>query len=419
MSWSLIFKIAWTHLYSRKRQTLVAALGVTFGIAAYIIMMSFMTGLNGLLDGMILNRTPHVRLYNEIMPSPMQPIEMSTFHQEKMKVIHSVKPKRSQLRIANAQPVINFLKSQPEVLSAIPQVRSQGFYLGGSTELNGSLLGVDVLLESRYYQLGDYVVQGSPQDLSRNENGIILGAGVADKLSLSLGDNIQVSSSQGMILSLKIVGIYQSGLADIDNVQSYVNIKTAQRLMGESENYITDINVKLKQLADAPALAKKWSSLFKTSAIDLQTANAQFETGTSIRNMISYAVSITLLIVAGFGIYNTLNMLIYEKMNDIAILKATGFSGTDVKYIFITQAMLIGVLGGIFGLLVGFLGSVAIDNASFETEALPTLKTFPVNFEWSFYVIGVVFALTFTFLAGYLPAKRAERIDPVDIIRGQ
>jgi len=78
--------------------------------------------------------------------------------------------------------------------------------------------------------------------------------------------------------------------------------------------------------------------------------NAQFETGSNIRNLITYAVSITLLIVAGFGIYNIQNMLIYEKMNDIAILKAIGFSGSDVQWIFLSQATFIGVAGGILGL---------------------------------------------------------------------
>ena len=134
--------------------------------------------------------------------------------------------------------------------------------------------------------------------------------------------------------------------------------------------------------------------------------------------MITYAVSITLLIVAGFGIYNILNMLIYEKMKDIAILKATGFSGQDVQLIFMSQAMIIGVIGGVFGLFMGFGLSHLIDQVPFETEALPTIKTFPVNFQPWYYVIGITFALISTFIAGYLPSKKAKKIDPVRIIRG-
>jgi lipoprotein-releasing system permease protein len=215
------------------------------------------------------------------------------------------------------------------------------------------------------------------------------------------------------------VGIYQSGLADVDNVQSFVNLNTAQQLNGEGSNYITDINVKLFDMEEAPVMARQISKDHDITAKDIQDANAQFETGSQIRNLITYAVSITLLIVAGFGIYNILNMFIYEKMNDIAILKATGFSGGDVRSIFISQALIIGILGGILGLIVGFFVSVLISHTPFETEALPTIKTYPVNFDGAYYIIGMTFALLSTFLAGYLPARKAQYIDPVDIIRGQ
>ena len=189
--------------------------------------------------------------------------------------------------------------------------------------------------------------------------------------------------------------------------------------MGQKDNYITDINIKLFDMEKAPALAKEMREMFQITATDIQSANAQFETGSSIRTLISYAVSITLLIVAGFGIYNILNMLIYEKMNDIAILKATGFSGQDVKWIFISQALIIGLFGGFLGLLLGYGVTAIIDRTPFETEALPTIKTFPVVYDLKYYLIGIVFAMVSTFLAGYFPSKKAEKIDPVDIIRGQ
>ena len=111
-------------------------------------------------------------------------------------------------------------------------------------------------------------------------------------------------------------------------------------------------------------------------------------------------------------------MLIYEKMKDIAILKATGFSGKDVQYIFMAQAILIGILGGLLGLLIGFGLSHLIDNTPFETDALPTITTYPVNYNATYYFIGIGFALLSTFVAGYLPSNRAKKIDPVKIIRG-
>jgi lipoprotein-releasing system permease protein len=415
----LILSISKTHLLSRKKQSLIAALGVTFGIGTYIIMMGFMNGLNGLLDGLILNRTPHVHLYNEIQVSKKQPVDLLTTYESKERFVRSVKPIQSQTRIHNAIPLINFLEKQPYAKGITAQVKAQAFYLGGSIQLNGSITGVDVMKEATLYNLGDYIVEGSCHALESNENGILLGAGVAKKLSIKVGDGVQLASTKGEILSLQVEGLYQSGLADIDNIQSYVNLKTAQRLMGEGGNYITDINVKLYDIEKATDLAKDMEKLFHIRAVDIQQANAQFETGSTVRTLISYAVSITLLIVAGFGIYNILNMLIYQKMNDIAILKATGFSSKDVKWIFISQAVFIGLIGSIIGLIVGYGVCVIIDNTPFDTPALPTIKTFPVEYRIKYYFIGIVFGMMSTFFAGYLPSRRAEKMDPVDIIRGQ
>ena len=416
--WRLILSIARTHLLTKMKSTVTASLGVTFGIGAYITLVSFMTGLNHMLDDLILNQTPHIHLYNEVQPSPEQPLQRAVDFQDDLLQIRSVKPKQGQLKIHNALPILKHLKSRPEVLGATPQLRAQIFYLSGPLDLGGVLTGVDILEEARLSNIEDYIVAGSSAALANSDNGIILGIGLADKMSLRLGDRVQISTPTGTVFPLKIVGFYQSGLADIDNSQSFANLKTVQRIMGEATNYITDINVKLYDIRTAPVLAEELERQFVVRARDIQDANAQFETGTTIRNMITYAVSITLLIVAGFGIYNILNMLIYEKMNDIAILKATGFSGMDVQHIFMSQALLIGLVGGLSGLLIGFGLSHLIDTLPFETEALPTISTFPVNHQPLFYLIGISFALISTFIAGYLPAAKARKVDPVLIIRG-
>ncbi len=419
INWPVILSIAKTHLLTKIKQTATAALGVTFGIGAYITLVCFMTGLNGMLDDLILNQTPHVHVFNEIEPSKKQPVDLYNNLENAINVVHSIKPKQRQKRIHNGLPIINYLNEDPNVRGAIPQIKTQVFYVAGTIELGGSITGIDIMEEVRLFNFKDYIVKGTPQDLKNNDNGILLGAGIADKMSLDLGDRIQISNINGEVFPLKIVGIFQSGIADLDDIQSFANLKTVQRILGKSENYITDINIKLYNIDEAISLSKKIEQLFKLKAIDINTANAQFETGTTIRNLITYAVSITLLIVAGFGIYNILNMLIYEKMNDIAILKATGFSGKDVQMIFMSQAMIIGLVGGILGLILGFVLSSVIDRLPFDTEALPTITTYPINHDPIFYVIGFVFAMLSTFLSGYLPSRKAKKIDPVRIIRGQ
>ena len=166
-------------------------------------------------------------------------------------------------------------------------------------------------------------------------------------------------------------------------------------------------------------MAKEFEKFFIVGAEDIQTANAQFETGSDVRTVISYAVGITLLIVAGFGIYNILNMLIYEKMDTIAILKATGFQGMDVKKIFIAISLTIGVSGSFGGVLIGLLLSIIIDAIPFSPSSLPTVTTYPIDYGLQYYAIAVSFALATTYFAGWFPARKASKVDPVVIIRGK
>ena len=416
MKFALIISISKALLMARWKQTLVAAIGVTFSITMFITLLSFMTGLNLMLDGLILNRTPHVHIYKEILPSKKQPIDYAF---QAHNFISSVKPKNDLLDIRNSSAIMKSLRNDQRVLGVSPKVSVQVFYNIGAVDLNGILNGVDVGEENRLFKFSDYVVEGDYQDLKNVPNSIILGKGAAEKILADIGDNIQITTSKGERVQLKVVGYFQSGLQDIDKVQSYVSLATAQKLLGESNSYITDIQVKLKDMAQAPAVSKEYEQIYEVEAVDIQTANAQFETGTAIRTLISYAVGITLLIVAGFGIYNILNMMIYEKMDTIAILKATGFSGKDVKRVFITIALTIGIFGGLFGLFFGFLISAGIDQIPFKTEALPTIKTYPINYDPRYYFIGGIFSIVTTYFAGYFPSRKASKVDPVIIIRGK
>ena len=418
-NWKVILNIAKTHLLTKFKQTAIATLGVTFGIGAYISLIGFMTGFNTLMDDLILNRTPHVHIYNEIKPTEKQPVSLYDKFANSFNVIHSVKPKQSQKKIHNALAIMQYLEEKEDVRGVLPQTKAQIFYLAGAIELGGNLTGINAMEEARLFNLENYITEGSVSALKNNVNSILIGKGVAQKMSLKVGDRVQISTVQGDIFPLKIVGFYQSGLADIDNIQSFTNLETVQRILGKSEDYITDIHIKLYDMEKAPPLAQKLEQQFKLTAIDIKSANAQFDAGNQIRNIITYAVSITLLTVAGFGIYNILNMFIYEKMNDIAILKAIGFSGKDVQLIFMSQAIIIGFVGGLLGLLIGYALSAFIDTIPFETEALPTMKTYPINYNFMFYIIGISFAMISTFFAGFFPSRKAKKIDPVRIIQGQ
>jgi len=419
MNYKLIVSVALSLMFARLKQTIVAAVGVTFSIMMFITLLSFMTGLNDMLDNLILNRTPHIRLYNEIIPNPNQPIDASEEYKNQHNFIHSIKSTRSRKELYNSGAIQQALKKDSRVRGISPKANAPVFYNAGDLEITAVMNGIDVEAEVNFFHFGDYITEGNYQNLKNISNSVILGKALAEKLLVNKGDMVYLTTSQGESFALKVVGMFQSGFNEMDKSQSYASLETTQKILGKAGNYVTDMQIKLWDYNQAPALAKEYSTLFDCESEDIQTANAQFETGTKVRNIISYAVGITLLVVAGFGIYNILNMMIFEKMESIAILKATGFSGTDVRNIFMVIAMSIGFLGGLAGLFFGFLMSAGIDMIPFNTASLPTIKTYPINYAPKFYFIAGLFSLITTYLAGYFPSRKASKVDPVVIIRGK
>jgi lipoprotein-releasing system permease protein len=178
--------------------------------------------------------------------------------------------------------------------------------------------------------------------------------------------------------------------------------------------YVTDLQIKINDFNNARKVAKIIRPAVQYKVEAWQDASGQLEVGSELRNIIAMAVSLVILIVAGFGIYNIMNMTVNEKMKDIAILKAMGYDGNDIIHIFLSQSIIIGIFGGIVGLLTGFCISLVIDHIPFQ---LAVLDTYPISYNLSDYGLSFFFGFLTTFIAGYLPAKKASKVDPVEIIR--
>ncbi|MBS1950778.1 MAG: ABC transporter, permease protein [Cytophagales bacterium] len=413
----LSFEIARVHLLSKPKQTIIAMLGVTFGIAMFIALVGLMTGLNDFTEEITMTSSPDIHIYKDVT-EPRKTI-LEELWPNVLVSVHSQKPKNEMTKVRNASRIVEIIRKNSLVRGVAPALSSQVFYNYGPVQLNGTILGVDILQEDKLFDLKSKMKNGRIEELLANREGIIMGSGIAKKLDVKKNDRVVITTPEGYTMTLKVVGIFQMGIGVVDNVRSYANISTVQTILQQDASYITDINIKLKDRHIAKNVAQELQSELNTKAEDWETANATFLTGVIIRNIITYAVSVTLLIVAGFGIYNILNMTIYNKMKDIAILKAMGFAGGDVKSIFIIQSLIIGLVGAVAGLIIGYGLSVAISKAPFNGGDIVSLDHFPVNFDPKFYVIGVVFGIATTAIAGYMPSRKASKIDPIEILRGQ
>ncbi|MBN9385555.1 MAG: ABC transporter permease [Chitinophagaceae bacterium] len=412
--------IAGTQLWARKRQSFIAMLGVLFGIAMFIFMISFMKGVNNYIQDTMLASIPDIHIYNDIRTDYASSVTGDWLRNDpaKMIVVHHPRPEKVRLNLKNADAIISDLRQQSEVNVVSPLLSTQVFFNYGSVQLNGILDGVNIIEEARLFGLHDRMMTGRPEDLLTTDKGILLGQGLADKLNVRRGDLVTLATPEGTSMRFRVVGTFAFGLSTVDNTKAYVSLSGVQQLLAKNHDYITDIRIKLRNINNAKGLAIFFGKRYGYKAEDWESTNPSIKTGNLIRDTLTWVVSLTLLTVAGFGIYNIMNMVIASKMKDIAILKAQGFDGRDIRTIFLSQSLVIGVLGAGLGLLLGFLLSYGLSKVPFPQTEFTFMKFFPVVFESRYYFFGAGFGILTTFLAGVLPARKAARVDPVTILRG-
>ncbi len=408
MANSINRKIATTYFISGRKMTTVAIVGVLLGISIFIFMNSLSAGFDRQSSESFFKTTAHIRIYkDDVLSTPLQ----SNAENSVLIVNPKVVPAKN--TIENPEEVIALVRQNENVVVAFPQVNSPVFYNNGKSQITGTTIGFPPSLGNQMYHIESFMVQGSIQNLEMNRNGILIGSGIAEKMNLNAGDNISLTSSRGVTLSLTVVGIFQTKNSREDKTKSYVNLAVAQQLLKEGNTYITDINVNVKDPNTAPEIAEELSELTQYKAEDWKAANEAYMAASRMRKIVITFISFTLLIVSCFGIYNILNMTVSQKINDIAILKAIGFNGKDVVRIFVFQALTIGMIGVILG--VGF--AMILVNALSKVYIGGDIGNFPIGFEPLVFLKGITVGFVVTFFAGYVPARKAAKVDPVSIFR--
>ena len=408
MSSDINTRIAKKYIFSNKKLTTVAVMGVLLGMSVYIFMNSLLVGFDRSSNTSIFRSTSHIRVYKD------DEISQVLINEPKYNYI-IVNPKvvPNNNTIINPDKIQSIILAQKDVVVVTPQVNSNVFYNNGKSQISGLSVGIKPDEANLMYDIKSFMVEGNFDLLKSKPNGIVIGSGISEKMNLSVNDNINLTSSKGINRTFKIVGIFKTNNSVTDKSKSYINIAASQQLLKQGNSYITDINVNIKNPEKAEEIAKKISDLTGYKAEGWKQANETLMATNKMRKMIITFVSLTLLLVAGFGIYNILNMTVSQKINDIAILKAMGFIGKDVIRIFVTQAVTIGLMGVIAGVIMATILITLLKRVYLGGD----IGYFPVDYEPTKFVQGVVIGLIITFFAGYIPAKKAAKIDPVDIFR--
>jgi lipoprotein-releasing system permease protein len=407
---SLLLALALAHVRGRARQTMVAGAGVALGVGFSIAMAALMQGSQDDFVRQLVDTIPHVEITDETrMPTP-QPAEQ-VFAAAEFFGLRPVEDRRGIRNPTAAQAA--FAAWVPGEIAA--GLRTQALARYSGREAGISLVGIDPVREARVSSVARDFVVGSFDSLEAGGNNVIVGRALAEKLGAGLGTTIDLVAATGQMRGYRIVGLFDTGAQARDEREVYVLLKNAQVLAGRP-NVVNVIHVRLDDPALSRAVAARAEAELGQKAVSWEEANQPILEALTIRNVIMYTVVAAIMLVAGFGIFNIVSTITHEKARDIAILKSLGFRERDMTRLFLVEGLAIGAMGSLSGWAVGYglclaLGSVPISLPGGGTHL-------PLAWDPRHYLLATAFALAAAGVAGYLPARRAARLNPVDIIRG-
>jgi lipoprotein-releasing system permease protein len=406
--------IALGHLAGRKRQTLVSLLGVAMGVGFFIGIAAMMQGFQEYFIAKIIDVSPHIVMKDEYRRPPLQPAQRR--FEEGAVFLSGVKPKDEPRGIKNGGTRVAEL-SQLSGVAVAPVLSEQIILRYGSKDVSSELLGIEPARERRVSNLEHDLIVGNLDDLFTVANGVILGEGLAEKLGAVTGDTITALSTAGVVMKMKIVGIFATGITQMDNGQSYALLKKAQ-VLNDRPNVINRVRLRLDDVEEAEALARQIERRYAYRTESWQESNRNVLGIFVIQNGIMYSTTGAILVVAAFGIFNIISTVVLEKTRDIAILKSLGLTSRDVEAVFLLEGLIVGVAGSLLGWAIGYGLVQLLASIRFEIEGFTKSEGFKLDYGFEHYAIAAIAAILAAVFAAYLPARRAARVDPVEIIRG-
>ncbi|MFO1400160.1 MAG: FtsX-like permease family protein [Steroidobacteraceae bacterium] len=410
----LALRIAVTHLLARKRQTLVSLSGIVLGTAFFLAVSALMQGSEIDFIHRLIDNSPHITVSDDYRGASLQPVQRRW--PEAAVRIRGIKPQTEVRGIRAWQEKLRFIESLGGV-KATP-VLSGSVVLTFAGRIDGvTLSGVVPASLHGVSTIDEKMVAGSFDALAANPNGIIVGQGLVEKFQLAMGRNLTVATPGGQVRTLKIVGIFRTGIASYDENQTYVLLKRAQTLL-DRPNRVNRFVVQLDDPYRARATAQLIERRVGYKSVSWLEASEDIMSLLLIRNIIMYSVVAAILVVAAFGIYNTISTIVLEKTRDIAIMKSMGFHARDIRTIFVTEGLIVGLCGSALGILAGLGLLEVLDQVKIRPPGLGDAVHLPLYRGASQFAIAFGFAMVAAVAAAFLPARKGGRVHPVEILRG-
>jgi lipoprotein-releasing system permease protein len=404
------------YLRARRRETfislitVISVLGVMIGVMTLNVVMAVMTGFEETLRDRLLGINAHVALV------------------------------KSGDQLRDYEKLLEQVRKTPGVVAASPSIYGQVMLTSGPRVSGVVVRGIDPDKVNQVVDIERYIKEGSLQSLKQQQPlqiqgrtillpGVVIGIRLANQLGVFLGSPIQVVSPLGSptaigvipkVRRFVVVGIFDSGMSEIDSSLVYMNLSDAQKFF-ELGNAVTNIEIRVRDVYRAqnvaqdiqrqlgfPYLTEDWSRLWPNlfSALRLEKT-------------VYFLVLLLMVLIGAFNIISTLIMVVMEKRKDIAILQSMGASRESIRRIFLIKGCVIGVVGTLLGVFLGLAICILIQKYRFIElpKDVFLISTVPVRIYFSNFLLVGFASLFVCLIASLYPARQAAKLDPVEIIR--
>jgi lipoprotein-releasing system permease protein len=405
--------VALKHIFSRKSQTLLTFLAIMLGAAGYVIFSGIQLGFQQFMIDRLIERSGQISITarNEFITT--ENVKGIFFKGALVKWVNTPSGRRSYTELTSASAWYRRLRQSSEVEAFAPQLSKDVTVGHGTFTQNVSLVGIDPVKQAMVTNIEDDITSGTLISINGGNALILIGERLMKFLGAKVNDSINVSLADGSVIPMKIIGTFNTGDHRIDERTIYSSLSSVQHATGMIGK-ITQIVIKIKNFERAAEVATQWSRLSRDTVESWDQANADRLSMMSTQDMVRNITTIAFVVIVAFGIYNILNMVVNHKKRDIAILRSIGYDEGDTVFLFLIQGVLLGVVGALTGLIVGYVVCLYI-----ETIKIP-MGHYHMMISWDvmIYVKGFLLVVGASLIASYFPARMAGRLSPIDIIRG-
>ncbi len=402
----MIFKLAFLNLFRHRARFALSLLTITGAIASTIVFRGYS---HNVLD--------KIRLYG----AENQFGHLQVGHQ---KLWSSSNEKfKDQLHVLSPELEAK-LKALPGLKSIAPRLSLQGLLSSGDNQLGAKVIGYDPVQETTFDSSLN-LIEGA-QLKAGDKEGILLGSGLQTKLKVKIGDTISLVTQtvDGIVNAsdLEVRGVFQTGVAEVDNQIAYAPIQVVHTLLDTDKVEVWTLRLQNIQQTSATAgvvreaVASLQSELTVKTWRDLSDLYNRTEEFFGIQNFIVQAILSVLTVLA---ILNTVGMTVYERTGEIGTLRSLGHTRSEIVFQFLLEGFYLGIFGAVFGSIAGAIAISAI-NAAGITTALPGASTdvpIEANFVAAAFAMATLMGMVAILAGTLVPAWRASRLSVVEALR--